>query len=144
MRHPYTVVAADAGAPTCTRYLVTQLGQGATQVTDTITGLRWQSAPSKGSNASESGARAYCRMLDWAGTTGWRLPTGSELLTLVDVTATAPPLADPSAFPNLNQQAFWTASLDVGMSGYAWTVSFLSGERNAALVTPGAGVLCVR
>jgi hypothetical protein len=64
-------------------------------VLDTKTSLAWQQAAAPG-GMTESDAVAYCAALSASGG-GWRLPTGRELLTLVDYTQT---------FPLLNQTAF--------------------------------------
>ena len=48
---------------------------------DSETNLMWQAAQSCGK--SYGNARAYCATLDWGGRTDWRLPTISELRTLV-------------------------------------------------------------
>jgi hypothetical protein len=54
--------------------------------TDTTTGHMWQNGGTVGAanlQATQGGAGTYCSGLTWAGYTGWRLPTISELRTLI-------------------------------------------------------------
>jgi hypothetical protein len=64
---------------------------------DNTTNLTWQQTLD-GTTTSEAGAENYCATLPLAGG-GFRLPTVSELRTILDVTRIAPAI-DPSAFPN--------------------------------------------
>ena len=55
---------------------------------------------------------------------GWRLPTRTELLTLVDDTRCD--LAC-SVFPDCPSEWFWTSTPWAGSSSYAWGVNFYDG-----------------
>jgi hypothetical protein len=50
--------------------------------TDSASGLTWQMTPPTG-NYNWGGAQTYCNALNLAGRSGWRLPTISELRSLV-------------------------------------------------------------
>ncbi len=69
-------------------------------VLDRVTGLEWQRAVDPGS-FSWSGARDFCDTLPLDGKNDWRLPTRSELRSLV---ASA---IDPAAFPSTPVAFFW-------------------------------------
>ena len=77
-------------------------------VTDNQTGLVWQQVVPSGTYGPLD-AQSYCQNLNLGGTgAGWRLPTLSELFSLVDL-GSAPPYIDSAAFPNTPPAAFWTA-----------------------------------
>ncbi len=138
LRRPGLAVV-DAGAP-CTRYASTAAGS-TTIVRDVMTGLTWQYEPS-GSGSTWAGAAAYCAKLDVSGVTPWRVPTGNELLTLVDVTFAGPAL-DPSAFSTGLNEPFWSASPLAGSTTSAWDVSLGPGTRGTFAITTLQGVRCV-
>lgn len=76
-------------------------------VYDTRTKLTWQQSV-VATAANADGAAVYCKGLALAGG-GWRLPTVSELLTLVDPTRKNPAI-DSTAFPDTPAVAFWSAT----------------------------------
>jgi hypothetical protein len=108
-------------------------------VTDAKTGLHWQqmlpatysgcSGKSivQGDNCTWAEAKTYCAGLSLSGG-GWRLPTKSELESIVNYNTSNPAIdQSANAFPNTPADYFWTASLYVGSSGYAWNISFNEG-----------------
>jgi hypothetical protein len=106
-----------------------QVGTGT--VYDNKTKLTWQQpVPDAGTwspAASWSAARSTC-----AG--GWRLPTLSELFTIVDFSqgaGAAAAMIDPSAFPNTPRGLFWTSTLTSSGTS-AWVISFNSGASGGA------------
>lgn len=58
---------------------------------------------------------------------GWRLPTGEELLSIVERCHLSPAI-NPQAFPNTPAVLFWSASSDTGGVNRAWSVSFFGGS----------------
>jgi hypothetical protein len=132
--------AADSGAP--------ESGAGATRwqpgdgtVLDTRTKLTWQLDVSM-NELAWADARDYCGSLDLGGT-GWRLPSVSELQTLIDE-STSDPAVDLNAFPGTASDYFWTSSLLPRFENYAWTVYFGYGLSTFFDVTQLHLVRCVR
>jgi len=95
-----------------------------------VGGWRARGRPNGGTCAGAVGCdtEAYAAAVNAAalcGQTDWRLPTRSELLSLVDYGAPAPPLLDASFFPDGVADAYWSSSRDV-IRG-AWSVDFADG-----------------
>ena len=116
--------AAWASAP-AGRYTIS--ADNAT-VKDNKTGLTWQRAVVPDLTGKEA-KDTYCPNLNLGGfSTNWRLPTGRELLTLVDLRVdsnTNSPTIDLTAFlPDIPRAGFWTATTVPGLSGAAWVVDF--------------------
>src|SRR5215471_9120552 len=75
---------------------------------DVGTGLTWQRAvPAQTFTFAE--ASSYCVELVLGGMDGWRLPSLTELLTLIDEGARAGPMIDRAAFPDTPSEAFWSS-----------------------------------
>jgi hypothetical protein len=72
---------------------------------------------------------------------GWRLPTRTELLTLVDDTRCDPAC---SVFPDCPSEWFWTSTPWAGSSSYAWFVDFYYGNADSVDVGSNGRVRCVR
>jgi hypothetical protein len=84
-------------------------GVSAGIVKDNRTGLSWQQNIDA-SSYNWANAKTYCQALTLNGS-GWRLPTYTERLTLVDPTRASPnPLIDANAFPSPPLDSFWTAT----------------------------------
>ncbi|WP_246237621.1 DUF1566 domain-containing protein [Caldichromatium japonicum] len=58
---------------------------------------------------------------------GWRLPTGDELMTIVERCHDGPAI-NPQVFPNTPGVLFWSSSVDTGGVGRVWAVSFFTGQ----------------
>jgi hypothetical protein len=126
-------------------------------VYDTKTKLTWQQAvPDSswftwGSPTQPGTAQNYCAGLTLGGGGAWRLPTVSELQTLVDYTQTgllvdggAAPMIDTTFFPNTQPAVFWSATPFAGAEGFAWGVNFTFGNSNGYNTGPANYVRCVR
>lgn len=87
-------------------------------------------------------AGAYCAQLTLDGT-GWRLPTKDELLSIVDMTVSAPAI-DVAAFPGTPPEIFWSSSRVADSTGYAWSVQFKTGNAVNSQIAFTFRVRCVR
>jgi hypothetical protein len=98
-------------ARTMTRF--TDNGDGT--VTDNRTGLMWAKDAGKGRMAWEK-ARAYCEALNLAGFSDWRLPTSTEIKSLLDPSNSNPAL--PTGHPfigvhsNFSDGFYWSSTTD--------------------------------
>jgi len=120
-------------------------------VTDNVTGLVWEKAPSSdlacpGSNIDPPGtctpaqAAAYCASKGGA----WRLPTRRELMTLVDYDVVAPgPTIDATAFPGTSPQPYLTSSPYASDPTQVWAVSFANGNAAGRATSAIGWVRCV-
>jgi hypothetical protein len=97
-------------------------------VHDTRSGLTWSADNVAGKRLEHADATAACTALDLAGAKDWRLPTRTELLTLVDDT-THNPAIDKAMFPTTEAAYYWTASPCAWRPGSAaWCVGFYDGD----------------
>jgi len=123
-------------APRCyptTRFVV----QGDGLVLDTLTQLVWQQQASS-TILNWPDAQAYCS------SAGFRLPTVKELVSLVDLTVPSGAMINQTAFLGTPAEWFWASSLEVGSSGFAWSVDFSSGTVLGGTVSSSLRVRCVR
>lgn len=131
-----------AGVPPARdRYVVT-----ADTVQDTQTKLVWQRTVQE-AMVDMKGALAYCTSASVAalGGSGWRLPTGKELLTLVDYAVPPPgPTIDETAFPNTAAAFFWSSSVLVSPVPGVLFVDFGYGHATNYPIGPTSYVRCVR
>jgi len=110
-------------------------------VFDSLTKLTWQKELSDQSYTWKD-ASDFCTALDLDGT-GWRLPSVSELQTLVDETRSDPAIA-LNAFPGTPSDYFWTSSVLPRFTSYAWTVYFGFGLSTFFDANQNRRVRCVR
>ena len=103
-------------------------------IADLQTGLHWWRPVLQGFDWAES--KTICP-------SGWRLPTLSELQSLVNY-ANDPPY-ETSVFLGMPENYFWTSSPAVGSAGFIWTINFSTGETQAINATNGRPfVRCTR
>lgn len=90
-------------------------------------GQRWD-AESNGCVGRPAG-HTWTKAMQSAGKAGgdWRLPTGEELLTIVEKCHDGPAI-NPQVFPNTPSGLYWSSSVDTGGLERAWSVSFFSGQ----------------
>jgi hypothetical protein len=131
----YRIRCVRGAASHCspTRYQV----QADQTVRDRTTGLTWQRMA--GQKQPWSNAMKYCSSLG----TGWRLPSLTELQTIVDETVQSPAI-DGDAFPGTPSDFFWTSSPSAAMASDAWYVAFIHGHADIDTVTSSFLVRCVR
>jgi hypothetical protein len=112
-------------------------------VKDNQTGLTWQREADSAAY-SQAGGQSYCAGLNLGGfSSGWRLPTRAELLSIVDATVYNPAV-DAIAFPNTSVDAFWTSSPDARSALSAWVVYFHKGSSGTSPPSSLHLVRCVR
>ncbi len=127
-----------AGGFTNTTGGFTNNGDGT--VTDTKSGLVWQAcAVGQTFNAStgncDGAAKTYtytdalALTSNFGGQTDWRVPTISELQSLVDLKKTNPSI-NKSLFPNPPANWFWSSSPNASNGSNAWFVDFGYGYSN--------------
>ena len=133
---PNSSKEASAGAPNAEGYT----DNGDNTVTDKVTGLMWQQQFVTSYN--QSMAAAYCPTLTLGGHHDWRLPTVIELASLIDVGSI--PTINTTAFPNTPGEIFWSSTVNVQSSDYAWYVDFNSGLTDGIFTTLQFNVRCVR
>jgi len=126
-------------------------------VTHTPTALTWKRC-AEGQTWSDGTCTGWSNTYTWdaakaltityAGKSDWRLPTQTELLSLVDFTLASPSI-NSTIFPNTPccwpESYFWSASNSAWNSSYAWCVSFeFSGSFNSYDKTSSSSVRLVR
>jgi len=113
-------------------------------VVDTVTGLTWQQTV-EDTGRTEPLAETYCQTLHYGGfTSGWRLPSISELETLVDRSVHSPAI-DTGAFPGIPLRNFWSSTPDAADSSKLWLISFDSdGQSDTDSYDYGHATRCVR
>jgi len=110
------LLAAALTLPGCEYFWV----DGEETWTDTATGLEWQN-PSLDMRNSWEQALGYCQNLNWAGKTGWRMPSFDELKTI----------HDPSGHDVYGETCYWKSGLN-GQCQIFWTsTTFVSEEQKA-------------
>jgi Protein of unknown function (DUF1566) len=139
---------AGAAAPTGHYVVTAGSGTGNGTVYDTKSKLTWQQTVSS-TTYTWSGVQTYCAGVGTSlGGTGWRLPTVKELYSLVDLSQTAGPYIDPTAFPSTPSDSFWSSSPVASSPSRRWVVEFDRGDTYASDVslsyTPPCHVRCVR
>jgi hypothetical protein len=107
----------ETGTPNPESY--TDNGDGT--VTDNVTKLMWEQAAST-STYSWTDAAIYCSSRAAGGHSDWRVPSMIELVSLLDLTRSAPTI-NPTYFPNTPPVRFWSASGD-GSIYAGWLVDF--------------------
>jgi hypothetical protein len=138
----YATPSWDQTLPSNTRFIVLS-NFNSDAVLDRETGLVWERSPSTSTN-SWYNSLDLCANLDIGGRKGWRLPSISELASLLDTGSAAIPLL-PAGHPFLNVQSsqYWAAAIRVGTA--PWVVNFSSGSVNFVGGTAGPNYRwCVR
>lgn len=109
------------------------------EVEDTKTGLIWKRCSLGAEWNGKDGCAGQVSYLGLdeaiaAATDGWRVPTGAELETIVDVGCGAP-VVDPSVFADIKQDdeghaKYWSTS-PYGVASLYWNFDFVDGHPDA-------------
>ncbi len=91
-------------------------------IKDERTGIIWADTYATAKTWQE--ALKYCEDMDYAGSTGWRLPNVNELKSLLDYSLRNP----ATSFPAMPDQFFWSSTSYLGYGEYGWYVNFTYGE----------------
>lgn len=91
-------------------------------VTDTLTGLMWQQN-SWGITRTWEGALAYCEDLDLADYSDWRLPSVTELQSIVDYQEYMSAI-DEEIFSGTSTYPYWTSTTYPRSTSYTYAVDF--------------------
>lgn len=115
----------------------------AVTVIDKTTKLEWQRMDDNVTRNWDDAWR-YCANLNLDGHNDWRLPSVTELQSIVDYGSANAPDIDPVAFTNTDATFYWTATNSASISSSAWLVSFQTGSTGEGGKFINAGVRCVR
>ncbi len=128
-------------------------------VTDACTGLIWQKAHwdrdgdgiYRGNELEDEvtleEAQAYCQGLELAGQDDWRLPTLSELLTLIRLESPVGFTGEPNIEPNLlfwGNGTYWSSTVNPRYPDQVFSVSLFTLTAEMWSADPGNAVLHVR
>ena len=142
----YATPSWDQTLPSNTRFIV--LSNFSNQaVLDRETGLVWEQSPGTTTFIDWSHATDHCSQVTTGNRLGWRVPTISELASLVDPSIPFPGPTVPSGiFSNVQANSYWTATTWNAFSGSAWYVDFSEGRELVAdkFSTNGLFIWCVR
>ena len=114
-------------------------------VVDKVTGLEWQRVDDDVTRTRDQ-AFDYCDDLNgtaFAGKTHWRLPSVTELQSIVDYGSSFPAI-EAIAFTGTNTNLYWTTSSIANNVGRGWTVNFNGGGNGNIGKTVNSYARCVR
>ena len=114
-------------------------------VRDNNTGLVWEKSPQT-VPATWNGARFACINKNIGGQKGWRLPSITDLASLIDPSVTSPGPTLPSGHPfhNIQSAGYWSATTNVEDASDAWFVYFGRGFVDHDSKTHTGHAWCVR
>ena len=129
----------DTNKPSASRYTVLAEFNG-TAVRDDNTGLVWEQTPSM--TMDWPSARLHCLNKPVGGTRGWRLPSVTELSSLIDPSLLPPYV--PGVFAGVTGNYWVATSLAEGGSTNKFSVSFTDGAVGISNKFSPNNVWCVR
>jgi hypothetical protein len=117
----------DRRLPAATRFVVLAAFNN-DAVRDNETGLVWEKSPQLGTQRWFD-ARSTCVNKNSGGRKGWRLPSVTELSSLVDpsVADPGPTLPPGHPFTNIQPASYWSATTEIEFPTGAWNVFFGNG-----------------
>ena len=113
-------------------------------VRDNETGLVWEKAPQTGVETWEN-ARHTCVDKNVGGRKGWRLPSVTDLASLIDPTVAPGPTLPPGhPFLNVLPAIYWSASTDAVVPTNVWGVLITDGGVLSFFKSGSEHTWCVR
>ena len=114
-------------------------------VRDDNTGLVWEKSPQT-APATWNGARFACINKNIGGQKGWRLPSITDLASLIDPSVAPPGPTLPSGHPfhNIQSAGYWSATTNAEDASDAWFVFFGRGFVDHDSKTHTGHTWCVR
>jgi len=105
--------------------------------------IYWQDStiPKKKNTKDWDDAAIYCETLVLNGIENWRLPTFTELLSIVDYKHFEP--AINPVFEHTAEGTYWTATDFSATRSRAWTIDFRTGKTYYSYKTTNHAVRCV-
>ena len=94
--------------------------------TDPKTNLTWQ-VQTNPTTMTWQEAMDYCKTLELDGHSDWRLPSKTELLSIVDSTRRYPAI-NVDIFPDTVSSFYWSSTTYANNTNYAWLVRFYNGD----------------
>jgi hypothetical protein len=111
---------------------------------DSKTGLIWQdNSAAKETKMTWQDAMSYCSELSLGGYSDWRLPNIKELQSIVDISRYKPAIKKGFKYVNTSDY-YWSSSVYVSDTKYAWIVYFKFGDTKYYNKTDKYYVRCVR
>ncbi|MBH1989006.1 MAG: DUF1566 domain-containing protein [Myxococcaceae bacterium] len=150
LAQPWNYSAYEDGTHQSGRYVVDGESQNSFIVHDRFTGLSWEQSNSTGnvswsSTAARGSAQSYCSRLRKGNYADWRIPSVTELQSLMDYTRINTPMMNQEIFSAQENQFYWTSMARANLSDVAWVFDFKLGALiDVLLEDPGIGVRCVR
>lgn len=102
----------QAGVPitNADRFIVHSFSGTESNILDIVTGIIWTKNANPDGSKNWNDANSYCDNLSYGGHSDWRLPTVTELLSLVDYGQQLPCLPPDNSFDNVVQIGTWTST----------------------------------
>ncbi len=133
----------DKKQPSASRFTVLS-AFGDAAVRDEETGLVWEKTLET-TDMSWTDALAACANKDVGGRKGWRLPSISELASLIDPSIQSGPTLPPGhPFTNVLTDVYWSATTNASNPKTAWLVFFDTARATFAFKTITFHAWCVR
>jgi len=139
----YAPPSWDQTLPAATRFIVL-LNFASLAVLDRETGVVWERSPQTFQQTWDA-ARLTCLSKTVVGRKGWRLPSITELTSLIDFSASSfPAFSAGHPFTDIQFGSYWSATTDAFEPAIAWRVNFLDGAVGGGTKTTTRNVWCVR